>query len=169
MSRSLIIFICAQSILCSLLMNVSHFDCLYNWFSFIVSLLVKHFVSDENFVKNGICYCCWHGTQKELKSGGKNIPAWSAFFLHSHHFTPHLSLRLPFKHLSSLSDSVSFVGALSRCSNVMSCQACSSFQSYLEREQREQDCRKGAVIPVNSCSEEPAVFHHIYWSTCWNC
>lgn len=57
----------------------------------------------------------------------------------SFHFSLHLALCLPLNNLSSLSDSVSFVSAIRSCSNVMSCQTCSSLRSYLERKKGEQD------------------------------
>lgn len=71
----------------------------------------------------------------------KKNPARSDFFSHSHCFTLHLSLRRNLKHLSSLSDSVSFVGALRSCLNVRSRQSRLSSQCYLERAQGKQDHR----------------------------
>lgn len=147
-----------MSIFCSLLIDVSHLYLLYlflpNCFSVSVILLVKHFVSVENGVKNWI-YCCRQGTREKLKKKR----AWSAvffFFWHPSppHFFLHFSLCLQMKHLSCLSDSVSFVGALRSCSNVMSCQPSSSLQSYLERERGEQDGRgeggKKTAVAVSS-------------------
>lgn len=104
-------------------------------------LIEKHFVSVANCVIHGICYCCQQGAQTKLKRTKNKPRAWSDFFLHYHYFTLHLSLCLHLKHLPSLSDSVSFVGALRSCLNVMSRQTCLSSQSYFERARGEQDHR----------------------------
>lgn len=77
--------------------------------------------------------CCVAGKDK---GKGTNNPCSAGLF-------PPFTFHLKFS--SSLSDSVSFVAAMRSCSNVMSCQVCSSSQSYLERKPREPGC--GGVGP----------------------
>lgn len=45
----------------------------------------------------------------------------------------------------------------------MSCRACSSFQTYLERQQRNKIAGEKAAIVVRSCSKEPIVSPHLLW------